>query len=47
MTRPEPNRSTERPWASGGSEVVDTRTRDRYEAAGFGKQIGFGTRPHC
>jgi maleamate amidohydrolase len=45
MTRPEPNRSTERPWASGGSGVVDARTRDRYEAAGFGKQIGFGTRP--
>jgi len=33
------------PWTVGGAGVIDQTTRDRYAAAGFGKSIGFGSRP--
>ena len=33
------------PWTVGGAGVIDQATRDRYAAAGFGKPIGFGSRP--
>jgi maleamate amidohydrolase len=33
------------PWRVGGAGVIDSETLDRYQAAGFGQPIGFGTRP--
>lgn len=45
MTAPASNNSAEQPWAGGEPGVIDTRTLDRYKAAGFGRPIGFGTRP--
>jgi maleamate amidohydrolase len=34
-----------KPWDVGGAGVIDAETIERYEAAGFGKPIGFGQRP--
>ena len=36
---------THQPWTIGGAGVIDQTTLDRYAAAGFGKPIGFGSRP--
>lgn len=35
----------DQPWTVGGAGVIDQATRDRYASAGFGKPIGFGSRP--
>ena len=35
----------DQPWRVGGAGVIDDATLERYAAAGFGKTIGFGSRP--
>ena len=45
MTHAQHSPAVERPWSTGGAGVVDSRTLERYAAAGFGKPIGLGSRP--
>lgn len=37
--------SQEHPWTVGGAGIIDETTLRHYELAGFGKSIGFGTKP--
>jgi nicotinamidase-related amidase len=45
MTGAQQNLPDDRPWSTSAAGVIDSRTLDRYAAAGFGKPIGLGSRP--